>query len=119
MSREFSRSQRVAELIRRELAEIISTRTNDPRLNLTSITAVDVSKDLRSAKIFVTQLGTEKQALDALNKASRFLRRELSARLEMKVSPVLSFAYDNSVERGVALSNLIEKVNKDHAEGET
>lgn len=112
MPREFSRTLRVSELIRRELADIISTRLNDPRVSLVSITAVEVSKDMRHAKVFITQLGDDCRALDALSHASRYLRRELSSRLTMKVSPSLSFAYDHSVERGMALSKLIEEANK-------
>jgi ribosome-binding factor A len=118
MPKEYSRTQRVSELIRRELADIISTRTSDPRLSLVSITAVDISKDLKSAKVYVTQLGDNSQALVALENASRFLRRELSSRLSMKASPSLSFTYDHSVERGVALSRLIEEVNKNVPDGE-
>ena len=118
MPKEFSRTQRVSELIRRELADIISTRTSDPRLSLVSITAVDISKDLKSAKVYITRLGDNSQALTALENASRFLRRELSSRLSMKASPSLSFVYDHSVERGVALSRLIEEVNKNHTDGE-
>ena len=112
MPREFSRTQRVSELIRRELADIISTRISDPRLSLISITAVDVSKDLKYARVYFTRLGDNDQTLAALGKASRFLRRELSSRLSMKASPSLNFSYDHSVERGVALFKLIEQANK-------
>lgn len=112
MPKEFSRTRRVSELIRRELANIIATRMGDPRLNLVTITAVDVSKDLKYAKVFITQLNNGDAVLKTLNKASGFLRKELSSRLTMKVSPSLQFAYDHSVERGVALSRLIDEVNK-------
>ena len=117
MPKEFSRTRRVAELIRRELANIIATRVKDPRINLVTITAVDVSKDLKHAKVFITQLGGGEQALEAMNKASGFLRRELNSRLSMKISPCLSFAYDHSVDRGVALSQLIDEVNKPASKG--
>lgn len=112
MPKEFSRTSRVSELIRRELANIISSRVSDPRLNLVTITAVEVSKDLKHAKVFITRLGDGEEVLGALHKAAGFLRRELDRRLSMKVSPSLSFVYDHSVERGVALSTLIDKVNK-------
>lgn len=89
------------------------TRLNDPRLTLVTITAVEVSKDLKHAKVFVTQLDQGDAVLKTLNKASRFLGRELSARLTMKACPELRFEYDHSVERGAALSKLIESVNRD------
>ena len=108
----------MSELIRRELANVISTRLGDPRLNMVTITAVDVSRDLKYAKVFITQLRDDDAVLETLNKASGFLRRELSSRLNMKVSPSLAFNYDHSVERGMALSRLIEEVNKPTRDGE-
>ncbi|MDJ0957727.1 MAG: 30S ribosome-binding factor RbfA [Arenicellales bacterium] len=112
MPKEFSRTRRVSELIRRELANIIATRLGDPRLNMVTITAVDVSKDLKYANVFITQLNNGDAVLKTLNKASGFLRKELSSRVNMKVSPSLRFSYDHSVERGMALSRLIEEVNQ-------
>ena len=114
MAKEFSRTRRVSEVVRRELAEIIANRLNDPRVRLVTITAVEVSKDLKHAKVFITQLGDDDHALQALNKAAGYLRRELSSRLTMKVSPSLKFAYDHSVERGVQLTHLIEEANRDN-----
>lgn len=112
MPKEFSRMQRVSELIRRELATIIAREMDDPRMRFVSVTAVDVSKDLRTAKVYVTQIDTATDAvldIRALQKASGFLRRQLAAVLELKSIPALSFVYDNSIERGVDLSRLIEK----------
>lgn len=112
MPKEYSRARRVSELVRRELADIMLTRLSDPRLHMVTITAVEVSKDLRHAKVFVTQLEQGEAVLKVLSNASRFLNRELGSRLSMKVCPELSFEYDHSVERGTALSKLIESVNK-------
>ena len=114
MPREFSRTKRVSEVIRRELANIISTRLSDPRVHLVSITAVDVSKDMKHAKVFITQMGEDCQALAALTHAAGYLRRELGSRLAMKATPDLRFVYDHSVERGMELSNLIDELNKGH-----
>jgi ribosome-binding factor A len=113
MPKEFSRTQRVSEVIRRELADIIATRTSDPRMSLVSITGVEVSRDLKHAKIYVTQLGDDCRAVEALTHAAGYLRRELSGRLTMKASPTLRFIYDHSVQRGVALSKLIDEVNRE------
>lgn len=112
MPKEYSRARRVAELVRRELADIMLTRISDPRLGLITITAVDVSKDLKHAKVFITQLEQDETVQKILNKASRFLNKELCSRLSMKVCPQLRFEYDHSVERGTVLSKLIESVNK-------
>jgi ribosome-binding factor A len=112
MPKEFSRTQRVAELIRRELAVIIAREIDDPRMRFVSVTAVQVSKDLRNAKVFVTQMKTDDDStvdVRSLQKAAGFLRRQLASVLSLKNVPALTFVYDNSIERGVDLSRLIEK----------
>ncbi len=112
MPKEYGRPRRVAELIHRELAAVIANDTNDPRLKLITITAVDVSSDLRHAKVFVTHLGDSSQrqeVLRSLRHAGGYLRRELSHLVELKVMPRLHFEYDVSLERGIALSQLIDK----------
>jgi ribosome-binding factor A len=111
MPRDFSRTRRVGELLQRELARLIGNELSDPRVRLVTVTAVEVSKDLRHAKVFVTQLGSDEQqtaAIRSLGHAAGYLRRELSHVLDLKVVPQLHFEYDTSVERGVALSRLIE-----------
>ena len=104
--------QRVSELIRRELAVILAREMDDPRARFVSVTAVDVSKDLRNAKVYVTQINTDREHtmdIQSLQKASSFLRRQLAAALSLKNIPALTFVYDSSIERGVALSQLIER----------
>ncbi len=112
MPKEFSRMQRVSELIRRELAVIIAREMDDPRVSFVSVTAVDVSRDLRNAKVYVTQIDTaadEPLDVRALQKAAGFLRKQLADALSLKSIPALTFVYDNSIERGVDLSRLIER----------
>lgn len=104
--------QRVSELIRRELGTIIAREMDDPRVSFVSVTAVDVSKDLRNAKVYVTQIDSAADAsLDvrALQKASGFLRKQLADVLTLKSIPALTFVYDNSIQRGVDLTRLIER----------
>ena len=125
-----SRAQRVADQMRREIATLIQMEVNDPRVGMVSITAVDVSKDLAYANIYVTVLNSlsnngqadfdtlsEPSDLDklevaenikALNKAAGFLRSLLAKRLRLRVVPKLKFHYDASVERGQQLSKLID-----------
>ena len=125
-----SRAQRVADQMQREIATLIQMEVNDPRVGMVSITAVDVSKDLAYANIYVTVLNSlsnngqadfdtlsEPGDLDklevaenikALNKAAGFLRSLLAKRLRLRVVPKLKFHYDASVERGQQLSKLID-----------
>lgn len=112
MPREFDRMQRVSELIRRELGAVIAREMDDPRVRFVSVTAVEVSRDLRNAKVYVTQIDTAADhPLDmrSLQKAAGFLRKRLADSLPLKNVPALTFVYDNSIERGVDLSRLIER----------
>lgn len=116
MPKEFSRTRRVGELVKRELAALIASELNDPRVGLVTITAVDVTKDLRQARIHVTGLGSKDEiqsSVNALNNAAGFLRRSLSRNMEMRVTPTLRFSYDASIDRGMAMSALIERVCAD------
>lgn len=109
----FSRSDRVSEQIRRDLAEIISSELKDPRIGMISLTAVELTPDYAHAKIFFTTLDTshlpEIQA--GLRRASGFMRRELGRRVRIHTLPELHFIHDNSLERGASLSLLIEQAN--------
>jgi ribosome-binding factor A len=112
MPREFPRTRRVGEQIRRELAELLRTELgNDPRLAMVSMTLVEVSRDLAHAKVFITLLGDPAQraaVLASLNQAAPFLRRELGRRMRIRTVPQLVFVYDETVERGAQLSSLID-----------
>lgn len=117
MPKEFSRTQRIAHLLQRELADIISREIQHTPLGLVTISAVDVSPDLKNAKIYVTSLNSElkhKQITDYLNQQSSLLRHLLSQRLkDMRYMPRLQFIYDESVEYGTRLSALIDSLNPD------
>ena len=111
-SKSFSRKDRVAEQIRRELAELIRTELKDPRVGMISITDVEVTADYAHAKVFFSTLaGSEHVAevLIGLQKASGFLRRELGKRISIHMTPQLHFVFDESLERGADLSQLIQK----------
>ncbi|MDQ3261947.1 MAG: 30S ribosome-binding factor RbfA [Burkholderiales bacterium] len=107
----FSRTSRIAEQMQRDLAQVIRTEIKDPRVSLITIQSVDVSPDYSHAKVFFTQLGEAKDAkacTDALNHAAGFLRHHLAERLGLRTMPALRFVYDESVERGIYLSQLID-----------
>ena len=118
MPADFSRSRRVGELIQRELATLLTREVKDPRLSLISITAVDVTRDMGLAKDFYTIMDInsnekdvsdhKKQVSQALKKASGFLRYELGQRIQLRVVPTLDFRYDESIQYGVKLSQLID-----------
>lgn len=111
MPKEYSRMARVGEQIQRELAVLIQQEIKDPRIGMVTVSAVKVSQDLSHAKVYVTFMESEadrKGAIKALNHAANFLRHELARRLALRATPKLQFLHDESVERGMRLSALIE-----------
>ena len=119
MPREFSRSMRVAEQIRRELAELIRDEVKDPRVGMVTVGDVEVSKDLAYAKVYFTVFGDEKAGREAetgLNRAAGFLRRQLSHIMRLRQVPELRFVYDETSIKGARLSALIdEAVRRDRS----
>ena len=106
------RKLRVGQEIQRLLAEVLRTELKDPRVSaLVTITDVDVSPDLKQARVFVTLLGDDEaceNTLDALNRCAPFLRRSLSSRMNLRSVPALQFVFDASVDRGARVARLIE-----------
>ena len=108
------RTRRVAELIRRALADIIRDRLPDHGLGLLSITATEVTRDLSRATVFVSLLGEEEdqeRVTKILNEESSALRHELSRTLNLRHTPEINFRYDLSIERGARLSRLIDDMS--------
>lgn len=108
------RTERLNDLIREELSELIRRQVKDPRLGcFLTVTRVDTSPDLRYAKVFISVMGTEEekgQAMEGLASASGFLYRELRGRLSLRRMPQLSFHKDDSIERGAQVLHLIKEV---------
>ena len=108
------RRERINDLLREEISELLQRQLRDPRLDsLMSITSVEISLDLKHAKVFVSVMDSEerkREALQALESASGFLRRELKKRLSLRYIPSLIFERDDSIERGAHLLELIRKV---------
>ncbi|MBD8491946.1 30S ribosome-binding factor RbfA [Pseudomonas syringae] len=114
MAKEYSRTQRIGDQIQRELAQLIRREVKDPRVGLVTVTAVDVSRDVGHAKIYVTVMGQDDaesiaQSLKVLNTAAGFLRMQLGREMKLRSVPQLHFHYDESVVRGAHLSALIER----------
>lgn len=114
MAKDYSRTQRIGDQMQRELAQLIRREIKDPRVGLVTITAVEVSRDVGHAKIFITVMGEDSaediaQNLKVLNDASGFLRMQLGRAMQLRNVPQLHFHYDASVMRGAHLSALIER----------
>ena len=110
------RTERVNELIRQELSDLLLRQVRDPRLDrLISITHVDVTADLNTARVSVSVMGSEpeqKAALQALNSAASFFHRELKARIQIRRVPFLVFKQDTSIEEGARVLAMIEDVGR-------
>ncbi|HHV95400.1 MAG TPA: 30S ribosome-binding factor RbfA [Clostridiaceae bacterium] len=111
------RIARISEEIKREVGNIIQSQLKDPRLpEFTSVTEVEVSRDLRYAKVYISILGSEKEkklALQGLKSAAGFIRHEIGKRIKLRYTPEFQFELDDSIERGVYLNKLISEVVKD------
>jgi ribosome-binding factor A len=116
MPKDYSRSSRVVEQIKRELAELIRQEVKDPRVGFVTITDVEITADYAHAKVFFSSLKGKDGAdeiQEGLRRASSFLRRELGRRVRIHTTPELHFVYDNSMEEGSRLSALIDKAMAD------
>lgn len=112
MAREFKRTDRVGAQIQRELAELVRVELTNPQLGMVTIQAVEVVRDFSHAKVFFTFLGGELEpagVAKALKAAAPMLRHALGQRMRMRTLPELHFVHDESVERGMHLSALIER----------
>ena len=101
----------------RELSNIIRGEIKDPRINpLTSVVAVEVAPDLKTAKAYISVLGDEqsqKDTLAGLKSAEGYIRRELARSINLRNTPQITFILDQSIEYGVKMSKMIDDVNKD------
>jgi len=108
------RSYRVSEEIKRVAAQIIQNEIKDPRLSaLTTVTGVDVSRDLSYATIYVSALGDEDQieeTLGVLKRAKKFIRYRIGQEVSLRLVPEISFSYDDSIVEGNRMSKLIDQV---------
>src|SRR5205807_6022481 len=110
------RQEKLGELITAEVSDLLRTRVKDPRVGFVSITHVEVSGDLRHAKVFVSVMGTEKEqsvTIQALKHASGFLRSELASRITIRYMPELTFKLDTSIEQGSRILELIRQIENE------
>jgi ribosome-binding factor A len=110
------RTDRISDLIRAELADIIRRDLSDPRLKLVTVSSVNVSPDLGHARILISSLGNEPErqaAVTALQHASAFVRRQLGRRLKLRATPELVFTLDHGAEYSQQISDLLEGLHRD------
>lgn len=116
------REDQLSGVIIRELSDLIRTRMKDPRIGFASITGVELSHDLRYAKVYVSVLGTpqeQRETMRGLESATGFLRRELAQRLTIRHVPEISFHLDESIARGARVLDLLKQVQGESAAPES
>ncbi len=106
------RQRQISNLIKKELGDLLEKKVSDPRLDFATITAVEISPDLRQAHVFVSTLGNQQVTLEGFAHAAGFLRRELGSRLYLRYVPELTFCLDNSFERGERVDQLLEEIQR-------
>jgi ribosome-binding factor A len=113
------RIERVSSLMRHEISELLQRQVKDPRLSqFVAVTDVSLSADLKYAKVFVSCMGSEeekKAMLNGLGAAANFLRNQLAKRLRLRRIPELNFEWDDSIERGDHLLQLMDKISTEHS----
>ena len=110
---EYPRSYRVGELIHKNISEIISRGLKDPRIGFVTITAVDVTSDLRYARVYYTVIGSEKEKTDSvigIDKATPYIRRQLASKMTIRHTPELTFVYDESIEYGNRIDSILKEL---------
>jgi ribosome-binding factor A len=110
MNYSYKRADRVSDLLKEEISQLLLREVKDPHIGFITITDVEVSKDLQVAKVYYTILGDEKQlreSAQALNRVSRFIKRQLGKRLRMRYIPDIIFKYDHSLEYGNRIDDIL------------
>ena len=121
MAREFSRADRVAQELQKEIAVILQREVKDPRIGMVTVSDVEISRDLAYAKVFVTFLfdrdpDAVKAGLQGLEKATPYIRSLLGKAMRLRIVPELKFMYDQSLVEGMRMSNLVtQTIRNDEA----
>lgn len=110
------RSNRVAEQMKKEITEIIARKIKDPRVGFVTVTEVAVTGDLQQATVYITSLGNDREraeTLQALEKASGFIRSEVGSRIRLRRTPELAFEFDTAIEYGNKIDALLRGLHED------
>ncbi|MCD4690879.1 30S ribosome-binding factor RbfA [bacterium] len=113
---------RVAEMVRRQLSEILDRKLEDPRIVMVTVTRVELSQDLKYAKVLVSFLGDEDEqnrSLHLVRKAVKFIRGELAYTLNLRVVPELTFELDDSAVNYIRIKKVLDQIHAEDADGES
>ncbi|MCH7673884.1 30S ribosome-binding factor RbfA [candidate division KSB1 bacterium] len=112
---EFKRSRRVSQLLREEISRIITQQLKDPLVGIVTVTGVNITDDLKLARVYVTILGDEKNRQDGLRgleRATKFIRGKIARRTNLKYIPELEFYYDETIDYAQNIELLLKKIHK-------
>jgi len=118
---EGKRSTRVADLVQKEISEILTRSIKDPRIGFVTITRVSMTEDCRSAKIYFSVMGTEEereQSLNGLDSARGFIRKELGRRIRLRYTPEIAFLFDPSIEYAIHIDKVIQQLHDEEGSDE-
>ncbi|WP_027338741.1 30S ribosome-binding factor RbfA [Halonatronum saccharophilum] len=111
------RAMRVAESIKKEVSDLLQKDIKDPRIGFVTVTDVEVSGDLRHAKVFVSILnGDKEETMDGLEASTGFIRREIGQRIRLRHTPEIIFRHDNSIETGTRVFKILEDIKRDESD---
>jgi len=109
----YQRTDRISDVIRKEIAQVLFRQAKDPRLASVTITDVRVTRDLKNAKVFFTTLRPKEERpviIEGLKHAAGFMQRKLGERLHLRYTPHISFAYDASIEQGARMDKILRDI---------
>lgn len=115
------RANKVAEEIKKEITQMLRDEIKDPRIGFITVTGVEVTPDIRYAKVFISVYGNDEtrvQSLEALEKGKGFVRSELGKRMSLRYTPEISFKFDSSIEYGAKIMKLLAEVKQTENEHE-
>lgn len=116
----YKRSERVSDQMKQEIADILMRKIKDPRIGFVTVTDVDVSDDLKNAKVFVSIYGDNKEeTLKGLKSAAPFVRVELGRRMRLRVVPEILFRFDGTVEQGAHIMELLREIEQKEEKKDT
>jgi len=113
-----TRQEKVRELLKVEISDILRREARDPRIGFVTITDAEVTPDLLHARVFVSVLGTDEEreaTLEALRSAGGFVRSEFAKRVSMKIIPEIEFRFDESIEHGARIFELLEHIRREES----
>ncbi len=115
------RVEKVQELMKQEVSKMLLRDIKDPRIGFVTVTQVELTGDLREAKIYVSIMGSEKQITDSwhgLQSALGFIRREIGKRIRLRFTPAITFALDKSLDYSAHIQELLNKINSEEKRNE-